>query len=73
MEIIIWVGHARREEGSLLRIVLENTPQGKRSLRRPRFGRQGKRGRKKIRPGGYWKLLALKRENWKQLCWTVRY
>jgi len=34
---LIWAGHAWRKEGSLLRIVLENAPLGKRPLGRPRL------------------------------------
>lgn len=26
---LVWAGHARRKEGSLMRTVLENTPRGK--------------------------------------------
>lgn len=56
---------SQRNEGSLLRTVLENVPQGKRPLGRPKLRWKGriKEQVKKVRPGIDWKELSLDREN----------
>jgi len=68
-----WAGHSWRKTGSLIKIVQENAPKGKRPLGRPRLRWEDriKEDIKKVRPGFDWKVLALDRETWRQICWTT--
>jgi len=68
-----WAGRAWRKEGSFLRTVLENVPQGKRPLGRPRLRWEDrvKEDVGKIKPGIDWKELSLDWENRREICWTV--
>lgn len=68
-----WVGHSWRKTGSLIKIVQENAPQGKRPLGKPRLRWEDriKEDIKKVRPAMDWKELALDKETWRQICWTT--
>lgn len=65
-----WAGHSWRKTGSLIKIVQENAPKGKRPLGRPRLRWEDriKEDIEKVRPGLDWKELALDRETWRQIC-----
>jgi len=62
-----WAGHSWRKTGSLIKIVQENTPKGKRPLGRPRLRWEDriKEDIEKVRPGLDWKELALDRKTWR--------
>jgi len=70
---LLWAGYAWRIKGSFLRTVLENIPQRKKPLERPRLRWEDRvmEDVGKIKPGIDWKKLSLDRENWREICWTV--
>jgi len=67
-----WAGHSWSKTGSLMKIVQENAPKGKRPLGRPRLRWEDriKEDIEKVRPGLDFKELALGRETWRQIYWT---
>jgi hypothetical protein len=67
---LIWAGHAWRSQNPLIRMVLEENPNGKRPLGRPRRRwEDGVRDDVKALGGGEdWRLQASNRENWRQGC-----
>jgi hypothetical protein len=68
-----WAGHAWRKEGTLIRMVQRGTPQGKRPVGRPRL-RWEDQVRKDVQvtdPSADWKVLALDRVKWQDICLNV--
>ncbi|KAF0771728.1 putative transposon-derived protein F52C9.6 [Aphis craccivora] len=68
-----WARYSWRKTGSLIKIVQENAPKGKRPLGRPRLRWEDriKEYIEKVRLGLDWKQLALDRKTWRQICWMT--
>ncbi|KAL4099054.1 hypothetical protein QTP88_023549 [Uroleucon formosanum] len=67
---LLWAGHAWRSQNPLIRMVLDENPNGKRPLGRPRQRwEDGVRDDVKALGGGEdWRSQASNRENWRQGC-----
>jgi hypothetical protein len=67
-----WAGHAIRSQNSLLRMVLEQNPVGKRPLGRPKLRWEDlvKRDIEDLGGGANWKDLAMNRDAWRIGCET---
>jgi hypothetical protein len=67
-----WAGHAMRSQNSLLRMVLEQNPVGKRPLERPKLRWEDlvKRDIEDLGGGANWKDLAMDRDAWRIGCET---
>lgn len=68
-----WAGHVMRSQNSLLRMVLEQNPVGKRPLRRPKLRWEDNKVKKHVEDlggGANWKNLAIDRDGWRSGCET---
>lgn len=66
---LMWGGHAWRKQGSLVRLVIEEEPIGKRPLgrRRLRWEDCVKKDVKSIGPGIRWREVAEDKDRWQDL------
>ncbi|KAL4100807.1 hypothetical protein QTP88_020836 [Uroleucon formosanum] len=66
---LMWGGHAWRKQGSLVRLVIEEEPIGKRPLGRPRLRWEDcvKKDIKSIGPGIRWREVAEDKDRWQDL------
>ncbi|KAL4153967.1 hypothetical protein QTP88_001800 [Uroleucon formosanum] len=66
---LMWGGHAWRKQGSLVRLVIEEEPIGKRPLGRPRLRWEDcvKKDIKSIGPGIRWREVAEDMDRWQDL------
>lgn len=64
-----WAGHAWRKQGTLVKWVIEEEPNGKRPLGRPKLRWEDgvKREVEKIEPGVKWREVAEDRDRWQSL------